>query len=191
MKALILNGALKDDNRMDLINKYTEEVLTKEGYEVVESILLHEKKIGPCLGCFGCWIKTPGICVIDDYGRVLAETIINRDLVVYLTPVTYGGYSSELKKALDRVIPLLLPFFKKVNGEIHHKERYESYPKVVVLGVMQGEDKDMEEIFNSLIKRNSLNFYNSFSGGIIYSNLEKDIKSQLEGKLKTMEVGIC
>lgn len=191
MKALILNGALKEDNSMDSINKYTEEILTKEGYEVVESILLYEKKIGPCLGCFGCWVKTPGICVIDDYGRVLAETIINRDLVVYLTPVTYGGYSSELKKALDRIIPLLLPFFKKVNGEIHHKERYESYPKVFVLGVMQEEDKDMEEIFNSLIKRNSLNFYNSFNGGVIYSDLQKDIKSQLEGKFKTMEVGIC
>lgn len=190
MKALILNGALKEDKSMASINKFTEEILIEQGYEV-ESILLHEKKIGECIGCFGCWVKSPGVCVIDDYGRILTETIINRDIVIYLTPVVYGGYSSELKKALDRIIPLLLPFFKKINGEVHHKERYKSYPDVIVLGIMLHEDNEMEEIFNSLIKRNGLNWYSSFSGGTIKNILGKDIKYQLKEKLNVMEVRTC
>ncbi len=190
MKALILNGALKEDKSMETINKFTEEILIEQGYEV-ESILLHEKKIGECIGCFGCWIKSPGVCVIDDYGRILTETIINRDIVIYLTPVVYGGYSSELKKALDRIIPLLLPFFKKINGEVHHKERYKSYPDVIVLGIIPHEDNEMEEIFNSLIKRNSLNWYSSFSGGTIKNILGKDIKYQLKEKLNVKEVRTC
>ncbi|AOY77702.1 flavodoxin family protein [Clostridium formicaceticum] len=68
MKALILNGVLKEDRSMIKVNELTEEILAEKGYEV-ESILLHQKKIGECMGCFGCWVKTPGICVIDDYGR--------------------------------------------------------------------------------------------------------------------------
>ena len=182
MKALILNGALEDDQSMERINRLTEEALIEQGYEV-ESIVLNEKKIRECMGCFGCWVKTPGICVIDDYGRVLTETIINMDLVVYLTPIVYGGYSSELKKVLDRIIPLLLPFFKKVSGEVHHKERYKTYPEVVALGLMSEEDNEMEEVFNNLIKRNSLNWYNSFSGGTIYNKSEERIKHQIREKL--------
>lgn len=25
-----------------------------------------KEKINPCMGCFGCWTKTPGKCVIRD-----------------------------------------------------------------------------------------------------------------------------
>ncbi len=189
MKTLILNGSLKGNKELEKVYKYVEEILNEKSYEV-EKILLHEQEIAPCLGCFGCWVKTPGVCVIDDYGRVLNEKIINSEMVVYITPVTYGGYSSELKKALDRIIPLILPFFKKVQGEVHHKERYEKYPKVVVLGMMDGEDHESEEIFNSLIKRNSLNWYNSFSGGIIQNNHE-DIKGLIECILQGSKVKVC
>ena len=29
------------------------------------------KGINRCIGCFGCWIKTPGECVIkDDYNKI-------------------------------------------------------------------------------------------------------------------------
>lgn len=190
MKALILNGEIKEENGLIMINKLIEEILLQQGYEV-ESILLHEKQIGECLGCFGCWIRTPGICVINDYGRILIETIINMDAVIYLTPVVYGGYSSELKKVLDRIIPLILPFFKKVEGEIHHKERYKDYPEIIALGVMLEEDNEMKEIFNSLIKRNSLNWYNSFTGGTINNTSPKDIKNQLNERLIALEVDKC
>ncbi|SDY80131.1 NADPH-dependent FMN reductase [Proteiniborus ethanoligenes] len=190
MKALILNGELKEGNSIGIINKLTEEILVEKGYEV-KSVLLREKQVGECIGCFGCWVKTPGICIIDDYGRSLTEAIINMDTVIYLTPVVYGGYSSELKKAVDRIIPLILPFFKKIEGEIHHKERYKNYPKIVVLGVMPEEDSEMEEIFNSLIRRNSLNWYNSFTGGTIKNALEDDIISQLKQRLIALEVGKC
>ncbi|NLY44503.1 MAG: flavodoxin family protein [Tissierella sp.] len=182
MKALILNGEIKEENSLTMINKNIEEILAEQGYEV-ESILLRKKQIGECIGCFGCWIKTPGICVINDYGRAVIEDIINMDVVIYLTPVFYGGYSSELKKVVDRIIPLILPFFKKVEGEVHHKERYTDYPRIIALGIMVDEDKEMEEIFNNLIKRNSLNWHNSFTGGTIKNTTQEDIKNQLNKRL--------
>lgn len=189
MKALILNGSLKDGESLYELNKCVEALLTKSSYEV-ESVLLHEKQIADCAGCFGCWVKTPGICIKDDYSREVTKNIINSDVVVHLTPVTFGGYSSELKKAVDRTIPLLLPFFRKVKGEVHHKPRYKSYPKVIVLGTMAKEDAEESEIFNSLVSRNAANWYNTFIGTTIKNNLEADSVDQIRNIFKAAGVNL-
>jgi len=62
-----------------------------------EPILLHEVKIRSCLGCFKCWDTTPGICIQKDDAQEIVQKIIQSELVVFLTPLTFGGYSSELK----------------------------------------------------------------------------------------------
>ena len=79
--------------------------------------LLRDKKIGNCAGDFFCWIRDPGICNVDDDNREIANSIANSDLMVYITPVTFGGYSSTLKKMVDHQIQNVLPFFEQVNGD--------------------------------------------------------------------------
>ena len=54
-------------------------------------MLLSEQEIGNCAGDFVCWIRSPGICNVDDDNRAIAEDTVASDLVVYLTPVTFGG----------------------------------------------------------------------------------------------------
>jgi len=132
--------------------------LSSIGWET-ESFVLHEMKIAYCVGCFECWVKTPGECRFKDDGREIAKQFIQNDLAVYLTPVTFGGYSAQLKKALDRIICLISPFFKKINGEVHHKKRYDKYPRLLGLGVMPKEDGQSEQIFTTLVKRNSINMH--------------------------------
>ncbi len=58
----------------------------------------------------------PGECARDDDGRRVAREVIRSNLAVFLTPVTFGGYSSVLKGAVDRLIPLGSPFFARVGG---------------------------------------------------------------------------
>jgi len=119
MKALIFNGSKDGDDLLRISQEAIETQLKAMGWQV-DSLHLHEMDIAPCLGYFGCWVKTPGICVINDSGRAIPKKIVQSDLMIFLTPITFGGYSPELKKALDRSIPILLPFFKKVYGETHH-----------------------------------------------------------------------
>lgn len=154
MKALILDGTLKKD--YDMIRSAIIEQIKKYGYEV-ELIVLNENNIAACQGCFECWIKTPGECKIDDYGRDVAKKMVQSNLIIHFTPITFGGYSSELKKALDRFIPIILPFFTKRNGETHHEYRYEHRASIIAVGVLDKPNDEKESIFKELVHRNSLN----------------------------------
>ena len=118
MKALILNGYNKEDSEIDAFFNSIMKELENKDWEI-ESIILRDVNVAPCQGCFDCWVKTPGECKIDDYGRDLAKKMVQSDLIIHFTPITFGGYSSELKKAVDRFIPTLLPFFAKIESEIH------------------------------------------------------------------------
>ena len=159
MRAVILNGARKDDNALDSIHDIIVGELTSIGWEVT-SYTLREYTIANCVGCFGCWIKTPGICRFNDDARVIAREFIQSDLSILFSPVTFGGYSAELKKAVDRaVICLNSPFFMKINGEVHHKPRYVRYPRLMGIGVLPHADKESEKIFKTLVKRNALNLH--------------------------------
>ena len=73
--------------------------------------------------------------MLQDGGHVVTRAFIQSDLAIFLTPVTFGGYSSQLKKAVDHLIPNILPFFRTVKGETRHHKRYAHYPNLLVLGV--------------------------------------------------------
>ena len=88
-------------------------------------------------------------------------------------------YSSELKKALDRFpCPFLLPFFKKINGEIHHAPRYDKYPILVAIGVLPNLDEESENTFTTLVARNGINLHTKAISTIVYSNDTPDIIKQ-------------
>ena len=98
--------------------------------------------VSPCIGCFGCWIKTPGECVIKDKMIDINKKIINSDVVIFITPIIFGQYSCNIKNVVDRTLSKNLPFFKKFNDRTGHLARYEKYPVQYVIGCLdkvQGE----------------------------------------------------
>jgi multimeric flavodoxin WrbA len=169
MKALILNGSVNEKSAVNTVSDYLVDFLRINGHEA-DVMVLRDEKIASCLGCFGCWLKTPGECIINDAGRELPRKVIQSDLVFLLTPVTFGMYSHELKKAMDRFpCPLLLPFFANINGEIHHAKRYEKYPILVAIGVLPNPDEESESTFTTLVGRNGINVHTTAISRIVYS----------------------
>jgi multimeric flavodoxin WrbA len=159
MKALILNGSLEHHTHLMPIQDILEREIIQTGWEC-ESLILHQYKVGTCIGCFKCWDTNPGICFQDDQGNDIAKKAIHSDLLVFFTPLTWGGYSSELKKAIERMLGLLHPSFIKIADSYRHKKRYDKYPSILGIAVVQGEkDDESEQIFKSLIKRHSLNWH--------------------------------
>jgi multimeric flavodoxin WrbA len=188
MKTLILDGSPADDLTGLQIAGILKEILAARGHEA-EHIVLRDKTIGNCNGCFQCWLKTPGICVIDDDNREISRKFIECDQVIMLTPVTFGVYSPELKKMADHLIPNTSPFFTRVYGETHHRQRYETYPGFVTIGWLDSPDAVSEEIFRHLVYRNSINFYSDRCAcGILYrSGSASSITEQMNTLLSTME----
>jgi len=159
-RALLLDGGLDDGAVTRAAAAAAADVLGGEDWQVTH-LALREIEIAPCRGCFGCWVYSPGVCVIDDAGRDVARRAAQSDLLVFLTPVTFGAYSSELKKAIDRLIPNILPFFRRVRGEVHHVKRYARPARLLAIGVSASGsvDPDEEELFEKVVSRNAINFH--------------------------------
>ena len=183
MKTLFLDGFQTKNDSIEFISKGIKESLKNHGWEV-ESISLKEYDITPCQGCFDCWVKTPGTCKIEDDGNNIVNKLVQSDLIIHYTPITFGGYSYQLKKLLDRFIPVLLPYFQKINGEIHHKFRYEPRPSIIVIGVLNEPNYAQETTFRKLVKRNSLNMGAPLHEVIVHS--ENSDKSDLFNQFTTL-----
>jgi len=154
MKALILDGSREGDVLTPAAVDGMAAALAARRV-AVERVALRDSAIAPCAGCFGCWTRTPGECVTADAARDIVRAYVRSDIVVYATPVTFGGYSSHLKAALDRLIPALDPRFAVVGGEVHHRLRYRRYPKTIGLGTLPAPDPEAERMFARLVARNS------------------------------------
>lgn len=92
-----------------------------EGWTVVSD----RGTIRPCVGCFSCWNRTPGQCVIRDGYENMGALIHHADEVVVISRYTYGGFSGFVKNVFDRCLSYVLPQFEVINEETHHKKRYD------------------------------------------------------------------
>lgn len=194
MRALVLDGSREGDARAPAVRQALLEELARRGWQV-EALELRRLDVAPCVGCFGCWVRTPGLCVIDDAGRDVARRAARCDLMALLTRVTFGGYSSELKKAVDRLIPNISPFFTKVRGEVHHKLRYEGAPRLLAVGLLPGPDAgpvaEAEGIFRTLVSRNALNARSPAHAAVTVQDGQGPdaVRASIAGALDGMEAG--
>ena len=65
--------------------------------EVVEVVRL---KVGMCRACNAC--GTSGPCIQDDDMKSIRAKVMSSDLVVFVTPVYFCGFSAQLKTVIDR-----------------------------------------------------------------------------------------
>ena len=88
-----------------------------------------------CCGCFGCWVRTPGLCVLTgDEGNELCHRVLEARAVILVSRMRWGGYSAAIKTVADRMLPLLHPDFQRVNGAMHHRMRYSRMPHLLAVG---------------------------------------------------------
>ena len=133
MKILAINSSpRKHKSNTDRILKPFLEGAREAGAET-EIEYLQGKKIKPCLGCYKCWMETPGICVQKDDAAALLEKLRDSDIVVYATPLYVFGMSAQLKAFFDRIIPSALPFIELRDGHCTHPFRYERKTTGMVL----------------------------------------------------------
>lgn len=142
-------------------------------------IISDNESIQHCIGCFGCWIKTPGKCVLKDGYDNMGELLSKSEKVTIISRCFYGCYSPFVKNVLDRSIPWLLPFFKIRNNETHHKRRYQNNMQLAVYfyGEITTEER---ETAKKLVKANCTNFY-SKNFKISFSKSLEELSGKVSG----------
>lgn len=79
----------------------------------------------PCIGCFSCWNRDPGVCAVKDGYENMGYLIHHAEEVTVISRYTYGGFSGSVKNIFDRCLGYVLPQFEVINGETHHMKRYD------------------------------------------------------------------
>ena len=143
----------------------------------IENFLLRDMHIQYCSGCFGCWLKTPGKCVQNDDMPLLLKSIINSDLTVFVSPIRMGFISSAIKKANDKLIPLIHPYIGVFGGEFHHFKRYKRYPKLgLVLLDPHTESLESHEIITDVYKRMAINLKTDLAFSVLSTGSTKEVE---------------
>lgn len=130
--------------------------LAGTAHDDITWIDLSSLKIANCIGCFGCWTKTPGKCVLRDDAVKVYPLIAKSDTLLYVTRVRYGCFDTVMKTILERAIPIQQAFLRLSDGETHHVQREVALKDAVILayGTIDEEEK---RIFENLVERNSRN----------------------------------
>lgn len=146
---------------------------------------LSQMKIANCVGCFGCWTKTPGRCVIRDDATKVYPLIARSEAVLYVSRIRYGGYDTVMKTMLERAIPVQQAFIRILDGETHHVQR-RVLPKKATILAYGHSDEEEREIFRQLIARNARNM--SFETWRVVFCQEEEVEDTVRKELQAWEI---
>jgi multimeric flavodoxin WrbA len=126
--------------------------------EPLKVVRLGDQSITACIGCWTCWLKTPGRCAMKDKMTESYPDYVNSDTVILLMNTAQGFISHQAKAFLDRTIPHYNPYIEMVDGECHHVARYKSYPDMVFYYDTVGLTNQEEQVIEDYLYRTAYHF---------------------------------
>ncbi len=162
------------------MDRSTEEAIRKKYVKDGETVtwISDDGTIKNCIGCFQCFVKTPGRCVLKDNYNKMGETLGHADEVIIISECIYGTYSTFVRNTLDRSLSLIhADFTYRRNHEMHHKLRYHNNAKYRVY--FYGDCTDEEKATaRKIVDANTLNFGGKTESVEFYKNVEDLLKGR-------------
>ena len=122
MKILVLNGSPKKKSDTFRLTEAFLKGMNRLQEHEVNVIDVIDKNIGPCSGCFGCWQRMDGHCVIEDDQNEILDLYRTSDVIIWSFPLYCYSMPSHLKAVLDRTIPLIkLKMVQEADGTVRHE----------------------------------------------------------------------
>ena len=133
MEILAINSSPKmgEGNTALILNPFLEGM--REAGAEVELFYTKKLKVNPCQGDYNCWLRTPGKCIHKDDMEMLLPKLARADVWVFATPVYFDGISGAMKIFMERMLPLVEPFFELRDGHCRHPRRAGTKSGKVVL----------------------------------------------------------
>lgn len=150
MKTIFDLRAKQDGEMLEAIQELYDESL--------KVVRLGDQSIIACIGCWNCWVKTPGWCVMKDQITEFYHDYVNSNTVILLIDTAQGFINHQAKAFLDRTIPHYNPYIEIVDGECHHVARYKSYPDMVFYYDTEGLTTQEEQVIEDYLYRTAYHF---------------------------------
>lgn len=153
MEVLIIGDKEFEDNIFCNLKDMLTDSLIRKGFNI-KLIDIDNKDITFCRGCFGCWVKTPGECIMKDKISEINRSFVNSRVTFYLSPVIFGQFSANIKNVIDRSLPNVLPYFVKgPDGSTTHPLRYENNPAIYIIGYGENIESCDQQLFSDITKK--------------------------------------
>lgn len=101
MKILAISASPRKGGNSDVLCDEFLKGAAESGHEV-RKIRLAEKKIAPCLACYGC--AETHICVRNDDMAEVLEALKAADVIVLASPVYFYSVCAQMKTMIDRCL---------------------------------------------------------------------------------------
>ena len=157
MNAYLLSDGEFQTQRAKQLAELVANILEKRGLTVSQKAIQRDE-LQFCRGCFDCWVKTPGECAMKDSIAEINRACMTSDVVVYLCPIVFGQFSANMKSAIDRWLPNMMPFFTtRKDGSTMHPPRYASYAKQIMIGYADNLSENDAELFLDITRKHRSN----------------------------------
>ena len=136
-------------------------------------VIKPEGSIRHCIGCFGCWVKTPGKCVIHDGYENTGAAMGKCTELILVSRCCYGSVSPFVKMVQDRAISYIHPDFVIRKGEMHHKRRYKNV--ILLSAYLYGENitDDEKATARDIMEANADNYDGSVKTVHFYGSVKE------------------
>lgn len=165
-----------------LMEKYQDMTYQDMIYQDIKYIDLSALNIKNCVGCFSCWTKTPGKCVIRDDATMVYPEIAKSDTVLYISHIKYGGYDTIMKTMLERAIPIQQAFIRILDGETHHVQRDVKLKKATIIAYGENLSDEEKAVFQQLVARNAHNM--NFAQYKIVFTTKEELETIVENEVE-------
>ena len=141
----------------------------------VHKIIKPQGTIHHCVGCFGCWVKTPGKCVIHDGYENTGIDMGKCAELILVSQCCYGSVSPFVKMVQDRAISYIHPDFTISKGEMHHKRRYKNVISLSAYFYGENITDSEKETARNIIAANADN-YDGLVKKVCFYHTAKDLE---------------
>lgn len=142
-------------------------------------VSLEGVEVKPCVSCGGCTYKTYGKCIVRDDGDWIYPKCIKTDILIFVTPITFGSYSFKLKRVFDKFGLIMDEHYYMKDGEMVKGGKRGGKFKFFALGTSENCIEEEIEAFKNLVKENLIITRGIGNSYIVESELTSEMSRKI------------
>ncbi len=159
MRVLLLNGSARGDKGVTGRLAAALTAGLEQGGASVDTVLVKNLEVSPCVACLSCFHRHPGRCAQRDGMDQVYPLLKQADMLVLAAPVYTDNMSAQLKAVMDRSICAMSPFlFRGPGGRTRHPMTWAMPAKMALLSTCGFPEYETFDPLIATVRAQAMNF---------------------------------